>query len=323
MEQNTYENEISLKELLLILKKEFKIIATITATLILLSGIFSFFIAKPVYSSTASIVVKVPETIITKYGEYHLLTNNPNDIISLMKDIELAEKTIKGLNLKISTDSFNNSLSYNSSKDSSKYTVNFKWTDKDNSSTILSTHLNNYIDYINYRFTLSATENFIRDIEKNNSIVAQSINELKDTISYNDEIISSLDNYQPTELKQFNSTNDGIIIAEISNPSYNKLQEELLSQKVQLNNLEQQLSINGSNLKELHVEYKNLLENPNYLVTEKTLNIMEGNIKIFEKAHTPSYPISPNKKLNLAISLVLGLMIGVFVAFFKNYWQNN
>lgn len=323
MDQNTYENEISLKELLLILKKEFKIIATITLLMVILVGIYSFAIAKPIYSSEASLVVKVPESVASKYGTYTLIANNPNDIMSLINEVDLADKTIKDLNLDISANTLNNNLSYSSGKDSSRYSLSFKWTDVDNASNILSTHLENFIDYINYRFSLSAVENFMDSTEKKNSIIQQSIKELTEKISYNNEVFSSLDSYSSTEMKRLDSTKNGIVIAELSNPSYSKLQEEIINQKIQLNNLEFELSTNKSNLLELKTEYDNLLKNPNYSLTEKTLNIMEGNIKVFEKPYTKPYPISPNKTLNLAISLVLGLMIGVFVAFFKNYWQNN
>lgn len=50
--------------------------------------------------------------------------------------------------------------------------------------------------------------------------------------------------------------------------------------------------------------------------------IGKSSIIISSYAITPEYPVSPNKKLNLAISLVLGLMIGIFVVFFKSYWKD-
>ncbi|QXM06692.1 GumC family protein [Crassaminicella indica] len=49
----------------------------------------------------------------------------------------------------------------------------------------------------------------------------------------------------------------------------------------------------------------------------------DANIIIETPALVPIKPVSPNKKLNIAIAGVLGIMIGVFLAFFREYWKNS
>lgn len=56
MEQNNHVDEISLRELIEILIKRKKFIATITTISILLAGVFSFFIIKPTYESSMMIM---------------------------------------------------------------------------------------------------------------------------------------------------------------------------------------------------------------------------------------------------------------------------
>ena len=46
-------------------------------------------------------------------------------------------------------------------------------------------------------------------------------------------------------------------------------------------------------------------------------------IVVVSLASTPVNPISPNKKLNVAIAGALGIMLGVFIGFFKEYWKKS
>ena len=49
----------------------------------------------------------------------------------------------------------------------------------------------------------------------------------------------------------------------------------------------------------------------------------DKNVAEIRKAYEPEKPVSPNKKLNVAIAGVLGLMLGVFTAFFTEYWKES
>lgn len=51
--------------------------------------------------------------------------------------------------------------------------------------------------------------------------------------------------------------------------------------------------------------------------------IGESTIITVSPAVEATQPVSPNKKMNIAIATVLGLMLGVFVAFFKDYWNTS
>ena len=49
----------------------------------------------------------------------------------------------------------------------------------------------------------------------------------------------------------------------------------------------------------------------------------DKNVAEIRKAYEPEKPVSPNKKLNVAIAGVLGLMLGIFGAFFMEYWTES
>ncbi|MGG7058158.1 YveK family protein [Clostridium tertium] len=58
-----------------------------------------------------------------------------------------------------------------------------------------------------------------------------------------------------------------------------------------------------------------------FIETSKKL-VPNGNIQIIEAVELPENPISPNKKMNIAIAFLLGLMVGVGLAFLLEFLDN-
>ena len=58
-----------------------------------------------------------------------------------------------------------------------------------------------------------------------------------------------------------------------------------------------------------------------FIKTSKEL-VPNGNIKIIEAVELPEKPVSPNKKMNIAIAFLLGLMVGVGLAFLLEFLDN-
>lgn len=58
-----------------------------------------------------------------------------------------------------------------------------------------------------------------------------------------------------------------------------------------------------------------------FIKTSKEL-VPNGNIKVIEAVELPKNPVSPNKKMNIAIAFLLGLMVGVGLAFLLEFLDN-
>lgn len=81
----------------------------------------------------------------------------------------------------------------------------------------------------------------------------------------------------------------------------------------------------------LQIKYKS--KNPNeakavvngisdeFIKTSKEL-VPNGNIKVIEAVEVPDKPITPNKKMNIAIAFLLGLMVGIGLAFLLEFLDN-
>ncbi|WP_294395865.1 Wzz/FepE/Etk N-terminal domain-containing protein [uncultured Clostridium sp.] len=62
-------------------------------------------------------------------------------------------------------------------------------------------------------------------------------------------------------------------------------------------------------------------------ITENFINystelIPNGNVKIIESVRVPEKPVSPNKKINIAIAFLLGLMVSVGLSFLIEFMDN-
>ncbi|WP_195265445.1 Wzz/FepE/Etk N-terminal domain-containing protein [Clostridium sp. 1001275B_160808_H3] len=58
-----------------------------------------------------------------------------------------------------------------------------------------------------------------------------------------------------------------------------------------------------------------------FIKTSKEL-VPNGNIKVIEEVQLPENPVSPNKKMNIAIAFLLGLMVSVGLAFLLEFLDN-
>jgi capsular polysaccharide biosynthesis protein len=55
----------------------------------------------------------------------------------------------------------------------------------------------------------------------------------------------------------------------------------------------------------------------------KVVDIMQvESVQIIDKAEKPNIPVSPNKKLNLAVALILGISLGIFIILAIEYFDN-
>ena len=60
----------------------------------------------------------------------------------------------------------------------------------------------------------------------------------------------------------------------------------------------------------------------NQFIKESTQLIPNGNVKVIESVKMPENPVSPNKKLNIAIGFLLGLMVSIGLAFLLEFVDN-
>lgn len=99
MNHEKNEIEIDLRDIFYALKKRFLIILLTAMVFAAASGIYSFFIASPVYESTSRLYILTQSTSITSLADIQAGSSLALDYLELIKSRPVVEDVIKELNL--------------------------------------------------------------------------------------------------------------------------------------------------------------------------------------------------------------------------------
>ena len=80
-----------------------------------------------------------------------------------------------------------------------------------------------------------------------------------------------------------------------------------------------QIKYKSKNQQEAVDVLKNVTEQ--FIITSKEL-VPNGNVRVIEEVEFPENPVSPNKKMNIAIAFLLGLMVSLGLVFLLEYLDN-
>lgn len=343
MNHNDYD-EISLKELILSIWSERKLIALVLTVTVILAGIYTFVIASPQYETTSALIIKKPVESSTPYGTYIFPSENINDYIQFIYSNEISDRIIAKHNLDMSNKSFKNMITITQDKDANRFQVVVKHEDPEMAYQINNDLINQYVDSLRLTYKKQALESFIFDYQSQ-------IESLNNSIEYKEAILTEtsalLSTMEPVitlqkmlssdpiaaaayaERKNLDlaSLSDDIMTEEVINDSYFNVEAQLVNTEVELITLRQDLKNKNKLLGELNTElesYNSLIgtENESQLLNGK-LDVMAQNVFVTSKPYQPTNPVAPRKALNMAIGLVLGMMLGVFLGLFKAYWKNS
>jgi succinoglycan biosynthesis transport protein ExoP len=93
-----------------------------------------------------------------------------------------------------------------------------------------------------------------------------------------------------------------------------RLQAELAEKQHQENILKRNIELAQQTYDAFYSKYEEIR------ITQSG-QVGEASIVVTSPASVPLVPVSPNRRLNVAIAGVLGLMVSVFVVFIKDYWE--
>jgi len=174
---------------------------------------------------------------------------------------------------------------------------------------------------------LKRTDKFL---VREESISNQSLNKLQ-SINPDHELINLLTTKNEFLNPQYNNLTNrensinqqiSVLKSDLENKrnEIENLRNEIISLEEKIINLEEQQEVLNNELKNSRNNYQtavNQYENNNQSLAGKNYTI-----DIISQANINEIPVSPNKKLNIAIAAVLGLMLSVFLVFFKEFINN-
>jgi capsular polysaccharide biosynthesis protein len=343
-------DEISLKELIVSIWEERKLIIWVTSLILVATIIYTFVIATPIYKAETELLIKKPEPVQTRYGTYSFPSEYINDYIEYLNSNEVVDRVIEKneLNLNegnvVSNDSFRDKITISKEEESNRFSVAFEYKDPDRAYEINESLVKTYMDTIRIKYKLNAIEQFIYDYEVEIDNIESSIDREEKIMKDTKELLDSITPIYTLQkllfsdpeaaaayANEFNldisDISDNIMTQEYVNKNYFDIESKFLDSKTRLISMRESLERKKIFYEELIEEQKLIEDLRNTENEEEILNgkmdVMRDNIIVLSEAYSPNNPVSPNKLLNLAIGTVLGLMIGIFTGLFRAYWKNS
>src|SRR5690554_2670985 len=91
------EDEIDLRELFMVIWKKKATIICITLIAAIITGLISVFLITPVYHSRLRIIINMPKSYNTKYGDYDLPLISNDQYINLITSSDIILHTIEDM----------------------------------------------------------------------------------------------------------------------------------------------------------------------------------------------------------------------------------
>lgn len=300
--QDSYTEEISLRELIEALLKRWKAIAWITAICIILAGIMSFFVMEPSYEATA--MLRLNGVPIGMEGYVAQITN-----------YDVLEGTICDLNLKeqdINTEKLKEMMTVQTIEDTSLIEVTVAFGDPDLAARIANELVINSKGILIpiYENMLALDDQAIKLIEKTLQASAKELSEASEFVILKKNLVED-----PALSAYFSSNGSGNLSIELKseemNTRYLAIQSKIFNDNLSLIQRQEDVANIQKKIEAIRQETAGQLPVNTF-----------SEVFLVSKALPPLKAASPRKVLNLAIGAVLGLMLGVFWAFFREYWEN-
>jgi len=338
---NKVGREISVKQLILILLKGWKFIIISIVVGLLVSFVYSNYIATPIYKTETEMFMNVKENVKTEYGSYNYPSINGEDYFELIRSESVIKNTIEDQELEMSWETFSKKISVSQEKESTMLKVIYKGSNPKEIATILDAHILNFINYLNYSLKEDATNKFLVQKNLEYELNVRALDSLNQKLKRAESDLSQLSptiimkkaltsdpvvaaKYADINHIEVADVSDQMIVEEIVNSNYYELERIISNYKNEIISLEIAIAQNSSQISELeHVTKQYNDGNFMYEDSEEWLKSMNIPAQQISPASTPNGKVSPDGFVNAVIGIVLMSFISMFILLFRAYWDNN
>jgi capsular polysaccharide biosynthesis protein len=334
------EEEIDIRKLLMSLWRQKVIIISITLIAAILTGIYSLFVLSPVYLSKLNIIINMPEIYQTQYGDYSLPLTTNQQYISLITSNDILVNTIKemsndanGMTIDGLKSSINiGTINTTAGVEQNSFDVTVAADNPEEARKLAQTLYDNYIKFLDVMTEESAVAYYTYDYSvkiKSSKVELATIQELlkknEELLTVTPQTINQKEAMQEVQDKV--NTSDFVIMENIINPNYTKIENDIITNKQTIYGLENSISLYNTYLEELETAKKDLAtyyETGEIEQRQSSIgSITKANVYLSSAPAAPSHKTSPSNLKNVIVATILGGMIGVFITLVKEYWNKS
>ncbi|NDL66409.1 Wzz/FepE/Etk N-terminal domain-containing protein [Anaerotalea alkaliphila] len=345
VQQHEHEyDEISIKELILAVWGQRKVVVAVAALVFALAAVYAFAFNSPSYESSTGLIMKAPKEIVTRYGSYTFPSENIGDYTNYIYSTDVARRLIGKHQLGMTEEQFNRMVQVDLVKDSNQFAIKVSHEDPETAYTLNKDLVDAFIQNLRIAFKTNAVRTFSSEMETETARLENEIRVQEKILVGLTEVLESVEPVYTLQrllvsdpvtaaqvANRFNldlaSLSDDRMVEEFANENYFLVQAQALEVQTALVKLREEQA-NKQLLKQELVEEQQLLTE--LLDTPKEgeilngkLDVLANNLLITSPPILPQSPVGTGKMLILAIGAVLGAMMGLFVGFFLHYWKNS
>lgn len=329
-------DEISLQELFMALWRQKILIIAITLVAGLVTGLISVFLITPVYHARLNIIINMPETHHTKYGDYTLPISSNEQYINLITSNDVLQNTIFDMDYnpeELSIEALRKRISIvqpdNKNTVQNSFTINIASDNPEDARRLANTLYKNYIEFLDV-MVAEGTASYFRNY------YSVQLSSLEDQLESDKELLAKnielLDNTSMTidqreamnEILSSDNTTDFIVMGNIINPNYTELELDIIEIKQAINTSENTMNQYNLYLNELDATLSAIegyYETGDFTRIDKSfVSITNSNIYLPSEPVAPSSKTSPSNTRNVIIGALLGGIVSVLIALVKEFW---
>lgn len=334
--QHVQQDEISLQELFMALWRQKILIIVITLIAGLVTGIFSVFAITPVYHSRLNIIINMPQTYLTKYGDYTLPISSNDQYINLITSNDILRNTIADMGYnseEVTVEALRNRITITQadSKNSvqNSFNINIASDNPEDARKLAKQLYENYIEFLDVMVAEGATAYFINHYTVELNTLQVQLDSNKELLAKNLELIDSIprtidQQAAMNEVISSDNNNSYIIMDNIINPNYTELELDIIKIKQAINTIENTMKQYTMYIEELQAKQADL---ESYYETGDFAKLSDGIVRITKSnIYLPSEPVAPSSKTspsnvrNVIIGALIGGVVSVLIAFIKEFW---
>jgi capsular polysaccharide biosynthesis protein len=326
--------EIDLRELIIYLWKQKLIIISFTLVTTILAGIISMFIIPPVYETKLNIVINMPETYHTKYGDYTLPITTNQQYINLItsnkvlensiKDMNYNEITIEDLQSRIILEPVTNIVGL----EQNSFEVTVAGGNPTEVQQLAIVLFDNYIEFLDALIIEGALKYYSNSNTIELKTLKTSLETAQNLLIKNKQLLadtSKIINQKEAmnEIKEQANTSEFIVLENVINPNYTAIENDIIVIRQEINTTENTMRLYNENLQEISDLTKIIND---YNDTGQTVELeahivsaTETNIYLPSDPVLPSHKSSPSNAKNILIGVFLGGFLGVSSVLMKAY----
>ncbi len=321
---DNYEDEIDLKDLFMVLWKSKKVIIAITLVFAILTALITKFVIDPVYEAKIDLVVNMPLTVNTKYGDYTMMMTTNDQYIDLIRSNNVIQQTMQDLSLDLGKNSIENfSERISITKDEKKpnsFTIKVTANSPKDALTAANALYKNYIIFLDTSVKLKCSEYFINyyttELSKNQISIDTNSKLLKKNHDLLLQIPQTIN--QKDALEKINAGSvDYVVLENIINENYKKVELDIITIEQTISTLQNNIETYEQYLTELNQIKENVKTNS---LETNFCEVVETSVFLPSQPVAPSHKVSPSTALNTVIGALIGGMISVIYVLIKKYW---